>query len=70
MRLKIPFVKSATDCPIVRYSLGNGATGFALVDTGSEITLVDESFAKENKYCFKIDVTRNKLVMHGVSGRN
>ena len=70
MRIKIPFIKSETECPIVRYSLGNGATSFALVDTGSEITLADEAFAKENKYCFQIDVTKNKVVMHGVCGSN
>lgn len=69
-REKIHFVRSGSDCPIVRFSLGNRAAGYALVDTGSEITLVDESFVKENRGCFSLDVTGDKVVMHGVSGSN
>ena len=70
MRAKIQFVRSMFDCPIVRFSLGNGSVWHALVDTGSEITLVDENFAKDNKGCFNISFTGDKVVMYGVSGSN
>jgi hypothetical protein len=70
MRDKIHFVKSSSQCPVVEFTLGSGNTGYALVDTGSEITLVDEELAKNNKSSFHVDVTSDKVVMHGVAGNN
>lgn len=68
MRVQIPFIKSDTDCPIIQFMLGNGTVGYALVDTGSETTMIDETFAKANKSCFKINITDDKIIMHGVNG--
>jgi len=47
--MKITFQKSKSDIPLIRFRLpGNDKYFTALVDTGSEVTLADETFVGEN----------------------
>ena len=51
---QVKFIECPSDVPIVMFSLGNGATGFGVVDTASETTVFDMGFVKENKAMFKV----------------
>lgn len=63
---KVPLIKSSINIPVVEISLNTGVKAFALLDTGSEVTLFDQEFIKENKECFHICHTDNKVTMIGL----
>lgn len=68
-KVYIPFVKSSVTVPIVEFLLPGGKKGYAFIDTGSEATLFDIKFVKENKKSFSLQPSRDIVVMHGVSGK-
>ena len=43
----------ASEIPLITFRLDNGTEGVAVVDTGSEQTVFDSAFIKENDDCFK-----------------
>lgn len=65
--IKIPFVENESCVPVIKFTLGNGITGYAVIDTGSESTVFDKDFVKSNKSEFSIEATKNKIKMIGVS---
>ena len=69
-RIKIPFVENKSVVPVVRFTLDSGATGCAVIDTGSESTVFDKDFVLQNKKSFRIEVTENKISLVGVMENN
>lgn len=68
MHKKINFLKLPFDVPIVEFSLDNGAKGYAIIDTASEVTTIDKDFVLENKKEFHVKKERKKITMVGVNG--
>lgn len=58
---KIPFVCYDSKVPVVKFYLADGTEGYALVDTGSESTVFDKTWIKDNKKAVQIEITENKL---------
>ena len=66
-KTKINFEKYKTDVPIIKFSLTDSSVYFAIVDTGSESTVMDEKFVKDNAELFQI-ASRHTMSLIGVSG--
>ena len=66
MSRKIKFVDMKSEVPIVKYSLFDGTEGFAILDTGSEITSFDSNFVKEHKETFETHKTKFKINVVGL----
>lgn len=67
VRKIIKFVDCKSEVPIVEFILGNGEPAYAVVDSGSEITLFDYSLVLgEHKSEFPIKKTRNKMTFVGI----
>jgi hypothetical protein len=66
-KTKINFEKYKTDVPIIKFSLTDDSVYFAIVDTGSESTVMDEKFVKDNSELFQI-ASRHTMSLIGVSG--
>ncbi len=56
--------------PLVTFRLGDGTEGSALVDSGSESTMIDLKFVKEHKKLFKITKTNLQIEQIGFSGKS
>jgi hypothetical protein len=69
-RIKIPFVKQSPLVPMVRIFLPGGTGGWAIIDTGSESTLLDKEFVKNNKDYFKFKKTQEKINFVGIDSKN
>lgn len=69
-RVKVPFIKQSPLVPMVRIFLPGGTAGWAIVDTGSESTLVDKEFVKNNKELFKTEHTRDKINFIGIDSKS
>lgn len=67
-RIRIPFENTSVEAPIVKFTLGNGKYGYAVIDTGSEMTHLDGVFVKENKDQFSMERTECSIEMVGVAG--
>lgn len=67
-RKKIKFSNQCQDVPVIKLTLGNGKDIYALVDTGSESTIIDKTTIKENKDLFHIIRKREKTSFIGVAG--
>lgn len=52
-KVGVPFMACASEIPLITFRLDNGTEGVAVVDTGSEQTVFDSAFIKENDDCFK-----------------
>lgn len=63
MKSTIPFLNKTTSVPIVPFSLVNGVEAYAILDTGSEVTVYDMQFVKRNRDVFetKEDSYKTKL---------
>lgn len=48
-RIVIPFVDASVDAPIIKVYYGVDKFVYALIDTGSEISMIDKSFVKSIK---------------------
>lgn len=48
-RIVIPFVDASVDAPIIKVYYGVDKFVYALIDTGSEISMIDKSFVKSTK---------------------
>lgn len=66
----ISFIEYGTDVPIVKFNLDNGVEALGIIDTGSESTLFDSSFVKNNKSLFRIEKTKEKINFIGISDSN
>lgn len=66
-RVRIPFVHSNCDIPVVPCTLSNGATGLAIVDTGSDVSLIDKQFILNNKKEFKVEMSEDKANFSGLT---
>lgn len=66
MYRKIRFVDMPSEVPVVKFYLGDGTCGFAIVDTGSELTTFDADFVKEHKKQFRVSMTKDKISMIGL----
>lgn len=69
-RVKIPFVKQSPLVPMVRIFLPDGTGGWAILDSGSESTLLDKEFAKKHKEFFKFKKTRDKINFVGIDSKS
>ena len=67
-RKKIKFSSQCQDVPVIKLTLGNGKDIYALVDTGSESTIIDKTTIKENKDLFHIIRKSEKTSFIGVAG--
>lgn len=67
-RKKIKFSNQCQDVPVIKLTLGNGKDIYALVDTGSESTIIDKTTIKENKDLFHIIRKSEKTSFIGVAG--
>lgn len=65
---EINFENVGTEMPVVKLTLNNGVSFTAIIDTGSESTLIDKDFAKENKKEFELIKTRKKISLLGLNG--
>lgn len=50
--------------PVVRFQIGNGQAGYAIVDTGSECTIFDTAFIHDNEPVFGTTVTLPYAIAH------
>lgn len=48
-RIVIPFVDASVDAPIIKVYYGVDKFVYALIDTGSEISMIDKNFVKSTK---------------------
>lgn len=67
-RYTLPFVETKGILPIVKFSMEGGKDFYAIVDTGSESTLVDKTFKKEFPEAVKSRKVIGKTQYHGLSG--
>lgn len=65
--IKIPFVKTGSKIPVVSIILENGDETYALLDSGSESTLIDKDFILDNKSVFKVKRPKAKVSYIGLS---
>ena len=65
-KIKIPFYQSESEIPIIEVALGNGTKTLAIVDSGSETTLIDKDFILENKNAFKVSKSRDMVSYTGL----
>ena len=63
-KIVIPFIKSKLDIPVVSLYI-NDCRVEAIIDTGSESTLIDKTFAKEHKKLFHISTHTDKCMYFG-----
>lgn len=66
-RVRVPFVNSSCNIPVVPCSLSNGTVGLAIIDTGSDTSLIDKNFVLNNKSEFKVEMTDEKVNFSGLS---
>ena len=64
---QIKFIECPSEVPIVKFTLGNGAEGFGVVDTASETTVFDKDFVKENKDAFHIKLSDEMTNVVGIN---
>lgn len=57
-RIKIPFAKTECVIPMVSITLANGITTLAVIDSGSESTLIDKGFILRNKKEFTVKASQ------------
>lgn len=58
-----------SDVPVVHFTLQDGTNVYALVDTGSEMTLFDRKFVEQHKESFGIVQTADKVNLIGLSAK-
>ena len=56
--------------PFVTFRLADGTEGTALVDTGSESSVIDKAFVKAHKKQFQIEITDKKIEQIGFYGKS
>jgi len=66
MMHKVKFCIDTTTVPVVEFHVGDGEVAYAVVDTGSESTLVDARFAKQHKAYFSVIPTQAAMNIIGV----
>lgn len=67
MKREIKFVKVTNGIPVIRFFTENSSKEqYAILDTGSEISMFDSNFVKSAKKEFNIKVTEHKINMIGV----
>lgn len=66
-KVKVPFIQSECDIPIIEFELSNGNKGLAIIDTGSDTSLVDKDFVIANKKEFKIKKRKQSASFSGLS---
>lgn len=66
--VRVNFLPVATDIPMLRLHFPDGKSGCAIVDTGSEVTMISEDFAIENKSNFLFKDTKDKITYTGIAG--
>jgi len=66
MRKAIKFEECKSEVPIVKFMLNNGASAYAVIDTGSEATLFDFRLIKDNKNEFPLNKTKSKINFVGL----
>ena len=69
-RIKIPFVKQSPLVPMIRIFLPGGTGGWAIIDSGSESTLIDKEFVRKHKEFFKFERTRDKINFVGIDSKS
>ena len=67
-RISTGFVLKNINIPVVEFELSGGVKGRGLIDTGSESTMLDLNFLKQNRSVFAIDVTNQKMNFVGFYG--
>ena len=65
---KIYFIDYSMDIPVVHLFLSDGSDLFAIIDSGSEVTLFDKKYAEEHLACLKPYSMNDKINMAGLSG--
>ena len=55
--------------PFVTLRLADGTEGTALVDTGSESSVIDKAFVKAHKKQFQVEITDKKIEQVGFVGK-
>ena len=55
--------------PFVTFRLADGTKGTALVDTGSESSVIDKAFVKAHKKQFQVEITDKKIEQVGFVGK-
>jgi len=67
MHKHIKFIDIKSDVPIVRFMLHDGAEGYAIVDSGSEITSFDTEFINNHKDQVTVHKTESKMNIVGLN---
>ncbi len=67
---KIQFASTHTTVPIALFRTVTGSTGYAIIDTGSESTLFDVEFMKNNRKAFTVRKTKSKINFIGVNDKS
>jgi len=69
-RIRVKFESEKSDIPIIKILFGERKECYALLDTGSEQSLFDNEFVKQNKLLFEIDQRQEMLEMKGLTETN
>ena len=69
-KMEIPFMKIGTDMPVVLLTLKNNVQFLAVVDTGSESSLIEVKFVIDNKSVFERRKTNKKVSLLGLNGES
>ena len=66
-KTNLKFQKYKTDVPIIKFSLSDGSSFDAIVDTGSESTVIDKCFVKKHNKLFHT-TSESKMSLIGITG--
>lgn len=66
MRITTKLKTLPIEVPIVEFKLGDGTKGYALIDTGSESTIINAGFSAKNKKQIKVRKTKNNMDLVGL----
>lgn len=69
-RIRTPFCDIKSEIPIISVTLSNGEKTLALVDSGSETTLIDKDFIVKNRKVFKVSKSKDTGTLTGLNSKN
>lgn len=69
-RIKFKFINIGTEMPVIKIKTIGGLEFIAIIDTGSESTLIDKTLVKENKKDFKLHKEGLNVNLFGLNGES
>lgn len=69
-RIKIKFIENVGVIPCIKIKLRNGNAAIALIDSGSDSSVVGADFIRKNKDCFKVRNLEHTVEYMGLYSSN